>query len=86
MINEATLRFFMSYLIVHNQKECVGCGVCASVCSEFFKMTRGGDKAILINSKKNINGDFELAVSDVSCAQEASEMCAFGLIKIEKID
>lgn len=53
-----------------NKEECVGCGVCASVCPDVFEIGDDG-KAVVINE----------AGSD--CAQEAADGCPVQCIIIE---
>ncbi|KKU85548.1 MAG: 4Fe-4S ferredoxin iron-sulfur binding domain protein [Parcubacteria group bacterium GW2011_GWA2_47_9] len=70
--------------IIHQRDKCIGCGVCAVLCPEFFEM--GEDvKADLKGSKENKKtGNFELVVEDTKCAGEAAEGCPVEIIKIVK--
>ncbi len=63
----------MVFKISVDDKKCIGCGSCVSVCSEGFVMSNG--KAIPKNSE----------VEEISCEPEAEAMCPASAIKIEKI-
>jgi ferredoxin len=54
-----------------NAKLCIGCGACASICSEVFEMRNG--KSVVKKSK----------VDDVSCAKEAESGCPVGAITVK---
>jgi len=49
-----------------DQKKCIGCGLCASICQEVFEIKNG--KAI-VKAQKN-----------PSCVQEAIDNCPVGAI------
>lgn len=57
-----------------DQESCVGCGLCANMCSEVFSMEN--DKAIV--SVENIPSAAE------ECAKEAASSCPVEAIKIEE--
>ena len=52
---------------------CVGCGLCANMCSEVYEMQ--GDKAVMIGNS--------IADSLVDSAKEAASSCPVEAIKIE---
>jgi ferredoxin len=54
-----------------NKEECIGCGACASICSEVFKM----------NDKTN-KAEVKSANSKADCAKEAADSCPVKAIKI----
>jgi len=60
----------MSKKITINQELCIGCGACANLCSEVFKMKDDG-KAKAVNSEKS-KCDYEMVV----------QSCPVGAIKI----
>jgi ferredoxin len=69
--------------IIHEREKCIGCGSCAALCPRFFEMADDG-KAKLIGGQKNAEGNDELEVEDVECAQEAADACPVQIIHIVK--
>jgi len=69
--------------IIQEREKCIGCGSCAALCPKFFEMTDDG-KAKLLNSEKNAEGNDELEVEEVGCAQEAADACPVQIIHILK--
>jgi ferredoxin len=69
--------------IIHEREKCIGCGSCAALCPKFFEMADDG-KAKLIEGRKNAEGNDELEVEDVECAQEAADACPVQIIHIVK--
>jgi ferredoxin len=66
--------------IVLNVPECIGCGSCAAVCSDFFEMGDDG-KSHLKGGKKS--GEKEvLEIEQDGCAKEAAESCPAGVISV----
>ncbi len=57
-----------------DQEECIGCGVCVSVCPDVFKLN-DDEKAVVIEG-----ADCEAA----GCCEDAAEQCAVEAIKIEQ--
>ncbi len=68
--------------VIQEYKKCIGCGSCAAICSEYWKMTDDG-KAKPIGSKLNSNGNYELEVEQVGCNQEAAEACPVECIHVK---
>jgi ferredoxin len=56
-----------------DEEECIGCGVCVSVCPDVFELNDDG-KAIVI-----AGADCEAA----GCCEDAASQCAVEAIKIE---
>lgn len=50
-----------------DKNKCIGCGTCASICSEVFKMENGKSKVI--------------SDKDAPCVKEAIESCPVDAIK-----
>jgi len=69
--------------IIHDKVKCIGCGACASLCSDHFKMGEDG-KAHLLDSKTENQIIFELEVKEAGCAKAAASACPVQCIKIEK--
>ncbi len=70
--------------IIHDRKNCIGCGSCASMCSQLFEMNKEDGLADLKNSE--IVGDhFELVIEDVACGADAAMICPVKVIRVEEI-
>ena len=69
--------------IIQEREKCIGCGSCTALCPKFFEMADDG-KAKLIEGQKNAEGNDELEVEDVECAQEAADACPVQIIHIVK--
>jgi ferredoxin len=68
--------------ITVERSKCLGCGTCAIICSNFFKMDTDGRSTI---KEGDVNGDLvEKKVEDVGCAEEAKQGCPAQCIKIEE--
>ncbi len=69
--------------ITQKHNECIGCGACTSVCSNFWDMGNDG-KAFLKNGKQTPSGDFELELDekDVACNKDAVEVCPIQIISL----
>jgi len=66
------------FKIVHNRKECIGCGSCAAVCEKYWELKE--DKANLKGAK---NEDLqELEVDNLDTAMDAAECCPVNCIHI----
>lgn len=76
----------VKYRIIHERKNCIGCGACAAVDETHWDMNQDG-KAILRNSKEIKNGIFELIVDEkeIEFLKESSECCPVDIIKIEEL-
>lgn len=59
--------------VVLDTHECNGCGGCAELCPEVFRMAEGGDKAELINHRPEPSPALE----------EAARLCARQCINLE---
>jgi len=69
--------------IIQEREKCIGCGSCAALCPRFFEMAEDG-KARLLEGQKNSEGNDELEVEKIECAQEAADACPVQIIHIVK--
>jgi ferredoxin len=69
--------------IIHDREKCIGCGACVAICPNFWEMTEG-NKSKLKGSVLNAEKNYELAVEDCSCNQDAADGCPVSIIYIEK--
>ncbi len=54
-----------------DKKLCIGCGACASICSDIFEMK--GGKSVVKKAK----------VEDATCAKDAESSCPVGAISVK---
>lgn len=68
----------MAFKIEFNKEGCIGCGACASVCSENWEIVEedGAYKAKPKNEQLN----------ELGCNKEAEEVCPVKVIKIKEIE
>ncbi len=67
--------------IIQEREKCIGCGLCVTLCPDFWQMADDG-KSQLSNSKKNSQGNFELETESVPCNQEAADGCPVQCIHV----
>lgn len=65
------------YKITQDQSECIGCGACAGVCPENWKMVE-------VNGEQK-SAPIKTEVEDIGCNQEAADSCPVECIKIKKL-
>ncbi|MBD3282579.1 MAG: 4Fe-4S dicluster domain-containing protein [Candidatus Portnoybacteria bacterium] len=71
----------MAKVIQHRQK-CIGCGTCAAVCPQYWKMEEDG-KSTLKGGKEAETGVFEVEVDDADCNKEAASACPVQVIEVK---
>ena len=76
----------VNFKIEHDRPGCIGCGACASVAPEFWKMSDGDGKSDLIGSKEIKEGPTivkeELEMDDVKNNKDAADSCPVNVIHI----
>ena len=75
-----------NFKIEHDRPGCIGCGACASVAPEFWKMSDADGKSDLIGSKEtkeeaNIIKE-ELELVELKSNKEAADSCPVNVIHI----
>lgn len=68
--------------IIQKHEECIGCGVCAAVCPDFWEIGEDG-KAVLKGAKKNSQSDYELKVEEIGCNKDAADACPVQVISLD---
>ena len=68
----------MAVVITHDRPGCIGCGACAAVCSQYWRMADDG-KADLMGA----NND-KLELAEAGCNMEAAKSCPVNVIHIEE--
>lgn len=72
---------FMPFKIIQKHNECIGCGACAAISPNDWKMD--GDKATLVGAKKEGNNLIKV-VASVGSNEDAANACPVRCITIEK--
>jgi ferredoxin len=77
----------VKYKIIHERKDCIGCGACAAVDEKNWFMDDDGNST-LRNSKEIKKGIYELEIDekDLEIFKESSGCCPVDIIKVEKIE
>lgn len=69
--------------LTHERSQCIHCGACVSVCSEFFSEQ---DSIVLNGGSYDANdtGTLEISEDQVPTAQGAVDVCPVNCIHLEK--
>jgi len=70
--------------IIQRHKNCIGCGTCVALCSEFWELDNAGKarpKNGVLNNKTG-NFEFEVDEKDFGCNKEAAEACPVRVIEL----
>jgi ferredoxin len=57
-----------------DRENCIGCGLCASVCAEVFEMADDGKAQVIVE---------EVPASLEGCANDAKDQCPVSVISVE---
>ena len=78
----------MTYKITHNRPDCIGCGACASIDPNNWKMDERNEKADLIDSKRRKDGweEKEIKEKDIEINKESAEACPVNVIHIKNLE
>ena len=68
--------------IIFEKDKCIGCGVCASICPNFWEMDKD-NKAELNGGVQKEDGITELEIENAECNTNASQSCPVQCIKVE---
>lgn len=70
--------------VIHYRDGCIGCGMCAYVCPNYFKMSQKDGLADLIKGEK-VKRIYKRKVNlgDEEDVQKASESCPVDVIKVQ---
>ena len=75
-----------NFKIEHDRPGCIGCGACASVAPEFWKMSDADGKSDLIGSKELKEGETivkeELEMVELKNNRDAADSCPVNVIHI----
>ena len=75
-----------NFKIEHDRPGCIGCGACAAVAPEFWKMSDADGKSDLIGSKETKDGanivKEELEMEELKNNREAADSCPVNVIHI----
>jgi len=75
--------FFMSVIIIHHRKKCIGCHYCVDVAPDFFYMDEQDGKASLLNSTPK-KGIFTVKILNqfADTARQAQAVCPMKIIDV----
>ena len=77
----------MKYKVEHNRPDCIGCGACAAIFPQFWRMARDG-KADVVDSILREDGweEKQFEEKEFELNMECAESCPVNVIHIKKTD
>ncbi len=72
------------YKVIQKRKDCIGCGLCATLCPQSWKMEDDGLSKLQGSKEKNNVWVGEIHESDLDCNLNAEKECPVNIIKVEK--
>lgn len=72
------------YKVVFDRENCIGAGACVLAYAERFSMNKNDDKADMLGSMKNSQGQFEVecTLRELEEFKAAAQVCPVAVIKI----
>ena len=73
------------YKIIHFKKDCISCGACAAICSDYWSMDDEGfahlkgSRVVADHFERDIDTEEALALN-----QEAADVCPVNIIHVKK--
>lgn len=74
----------MTYKVIQEREECIGCGACAQMCPKYWFIDSDG-KASLKGAKKVGSNQERTFTTDLECNKEAANVCPVEIIKIKEL-
>ena len=65
-----------------NQELCLGCGACASLCPDVFKMNEAGKSEAISSASAPLSGTSADKEENIACAKNAAESCPVQAISV----
>ncbi len=67
--------------ITLDRSKCIGCGACASVCSDVFKIANDGKSSLKDAELSNL----QKIETEIACPKEAVEVCPVKCIEVRPL-
>ena len=72
----------MSKKVTIDQKKCIGCRQCSTICPSIFSFNEDTQKATLTDGEEK-DGVVTKKVEEKDCLEQSQEMCPVQAIKVE---
>jgi ferredoxin len=70
------------YIVQHDRQNCIGCGACTAICSNFWEMGVDGKSVLKGSRQKGNSTELEIEEKDFVCNNNAAQSCPVGVIHI----